>query len=241
SWRSTNTVTLSASDDRSGVASIVYQVDGGSVRSYTVPFTLPDGTHTVTYHAVDNAGNIEADKTAHLNIDTVKPTATVDPVSGSVADTVTITGKDERSGLARVEYQLDTNTTWTTGTTVSWAAGTGTHTVTYRAVDNAGNVGVSVTARYTATVAVPAPQVTCGASTKNSITISWGTVSKASSYDLYFPSKTTPLNTTATSFTIVPNNSTGSGTFYVKAHVGTNVSGPSNSVTYDLPGGTCQQ
>ncbi|MGN6252453.1 MAG: OmpL47-type beta-barrel domain-containing protein [Marmoricola sp.] len=239
-WRSTNTVTLSASDDRSGVASISYRVDGGSASSYTAPFTLADGIHTVTYHAVDNAGNVEADKTAHLSIDTVKPTASVNPVAGSVADSVTITGHDERSGVARVEYLLDGSTTWKTGTSVSWASGSGSHTVTYRAVDNAGNVGASVTARYTATVTVPAPQVTCGASTKNSITITWSAVSGAQSYDLYFPSKTTPLNVTATTFTIVPNNSTGSGTFSVRAHVGADVSGPSNIVTYDLPGGTCQ-
>lgn len=54
------TVTLSASDDRSGVVEISYRVDGGSFQSYTAPFTLSgEGHYTVEFFARDGAGNTE--------------------------------------------------------------------------------------------------------------------------------------------------------------------------------------
>lgn len=51
-------VTLSATDSGSGVKSIDYQLDGGSVTAYTSPLTIsPQGSHTITYYSVDVAGN----------------------------------------------------------------------------------------------------------------------------------------------------------------------------------------
>ncbi|MGB8260277.1 MAG: protease pro-enzyme activation domain-containing protein [Terracidiphilus sp.] len=57
------TVTLTATDNLSGVAGTTYSLDGGANTSYTAPFTVtPVGNHTVTFFSVDNAGNTE---TAH--------------------------------------------------------------------------------------------------------------------------------------------------------------------------------
>ena len=62
-------VTLTATDDISGVASTNYKVDSGGWTPYAGPFYVkPDGTHTVSYFSVDNAGNIETTKNATFSI-----------------------------------------------------------------------------------------------------------------------------------------------------------------------------
>jgi hypothetical protein len=55
----TSTVTLQADDDGSGVASILYSVNGGAQTTYSGPFTVPVLAH-VTTQAVDRAGNLSA-------------------------------------------------------------------------------------------------------------------------------------------------------------------------------------
>jgi hypothetical protein len=101
-------VTLTASDNLSGVASTLYQVDGGSWITYSGAFTVSkNGLNTVRYYSTDNAGNVESPKTVSFGItDTtttgltsslnpagsgkvVKFTATVTPVSGTVTGSVT--------------------------------------------------------------------------------------------------------------------------------------------------------
>src|SRR5687767_4146752 len=63
-WRSSDvTITLSASDALSGIASTQYRVDGGAFQSGTsivVPAPADhsnDGAHSVEYRSTDNAGN----------------------------------------------------------------------------------------------------------------------------------------------------------------------------------------
>ncbi len=54
-------ITLTASDPGSGVAKILYSVNGEDWQEYTGPFTLsgPDGKYKVSYYGVDNLGNAE--------------------------------------------------------------------------------------------------------------------------------------------------------------------------------------
>jgi hypothetical protein len=72
------TVTLSASDDRSGVASTAYSVDGGAPKTYGQPFAVGKGVHTVTWWSSDVAGNVE-DRTTDghslvVRVDDLAPT-----------------------------------------------------------------------------------------------------------------------------------------------------------------------
>lgn len=68
-------VTLTATDNASGVASTVYQVDGGGVQTYAGPFVVSAaGAHTVSFHSVDNASNVESTKSVSFTI--TEPTAT---------------------------------------------------------------------------------------------------------------------------------------------------------------------
>ncbi len=79
-WRRTTlTVTLQPTDADSGVASTLYSIDGGpEINGTSVTLQAPsdhtmDGAHTVRYHSVDNAGNVEATKSFVVRIDTRKP------------------------------------------------------------------------------------------------------------------------------------------------------------------------
>lgn len=56
------TVTLSATDEESGVRTLRYSLDGGSYTPYGEPVVLTDpGKHTVLFHAVDQIGNRSED------------------------------------------------------------------------------------------------------------------------------------------------------------------------------------
>jgi len=78
------TVTLSAADDRSGVAYTFFtsSASPGVEQTYSAPFQLSGGgSQSVTYWSVDNAGNVEAAHTGYVNIDTTAPTTRVDAAS----------------------------------------------------------------------------------------------------------------------------------------------------------------
>jgi hypothetical protein len=66
---STVKVTLIATDTVSGVASTVYQINGGALQAYTASFSVSNlGSNTVTFHSTDNAGNVEATKSVSFTI-----------------------------------------------------------------------------------------------------------------------------------------------------------------------------
>jgi photosystem II stability/assembly factor-like uncharacterized protein len=63
------TVTLSATDDISGVASTVYKLDDGLWTTYTEPFLVTsDGAHLLRYYSIDNAGNAEQENNCSFMI-----------------------------------------------------------------------------------------------------------------------------------------------------------------------------
>jgi hypothetical protein len=77
-------VTLAASDLGSGVAKVEFKVDNAATwtTGTSVLIAAPkgganDGRHTITYHAADKSGNVSADATCTVRIDTVGPTTRV--------------------------------------------------------------------------------------------------------------------------------------------------------------------
>ena len=64
------TVTLTATDDMSGVDYTMYKLDDGVYNVYTGPFVVSgDNSYTVHYYSVDLAGNVEAEKSKMFIID----------------------------------------------------------------------------------------------------------------------------------------------------------------------------
>ncbi len=147
-YRSTVQVTLTATDSGgSGVAHTYYKVDGGSYQTYSGAFTVSgDGSHTVTFYSVDNAGNAETAHSVSIAIDTVPPSTTYGVTTGYV----TLYPADATSGVAVTYFSLD-------GSAYAVYPGPqhfyGHHTIKFYSVDNAGNVE----AAHTATVNVPEP------------------------------------------------------------------------------------
>src|SRR5207247_2198310 len=85
-WYTSNSVnvTLTASDDASGVSQTYYIVDGGGATLYSGAFAVSgDGSHSITFYSVDNAGNMEGNRSDSFRIDSVAPTTT-DSLAGTV-------------------------------------------------------------------------------------------------------------------------------------------------------------
>jgi len=79
------TVTLSATDALSGIASTSYQVDGGAAQTYSGAFVVnTSGSHTVSFHSVDKAGNTESTKSASFSIKAATTTAVTSSLNPSV-------------------------------------------------------------------------------------------------------------------------------------------------------------
>ena len=67
------TLTLTATDDLTGVKAIYYTINGGAPQLYTGPVTLAQGRYVITYWAVDGAGNVEPADTILIDVTGRKP------------------------------------------------------------------------------------------------------------------------------------------------------------------------
>ena len=197
-WWTTSpvTVTLNASDAGAGVRSITYRVGtaaitvNGSSTSFPVP---AQGSTTITYYATDQVGNVEAEKTTTLKVDSISPAAptglTITPDNGaSPTDRVTNTASPQILGTAEagstVEVSVDGTLKWsvTAAANGTFTAGGGTggiladgsHLVSVRAVDAAGNTSTAATMNVVTDTT--APTVTVTSPTQNAVVTAatWG-------------------------------------------------------------------
>jgi len=129
---------------------VLFNADGTNNWTYTLPSHDPD-TYTVRSHAVDAAGNQE--NTAELviiydqTIPEVKLTINPDQADGQnnwyiTQPTITLEPSDDQDpehGVDRVEYQWDNSSNWTQYKQPIQPPSEGSHLLTYRAFDQAGN------------------------------------------------------------------------------------------------------
>ncbi len=146
------TVTLASvdNDGGSGVRDLFYSLDGFTTSlPYTQPFTLGEGTRTVQFYAVDNAGNAEAVRSVTVRVDLTPPTGTLVINAGAQYATsstvnLTLTGSDALSGVAQMRFSVD-GVNWSVPQSFSasrtWtlADGEGFRTAYVRFQDTAGN------------------------------------------------------------------------------------------------------
>ncbi len=139
-------VTLSSSDNLSGVAGTFYSVNGGSAQAYSGTFTLSgDGVYNIEFWSADVAGNTEAHQTRIVRIDSTAP-VTQASASGTLgtngwyrsAVQVSLSAADNLSGVQGTFYRIDGGAAQSYGGAFS-VSSLGEHTVEYWSVDNLGN------------------------------------------------------------------------------------------------------
>lgn len=126
------------------------KVDDGAFAETGSTFVAPElseGTHTVTCHLVDEAGNVGPDSSVEVEIDLSAPgSVTITGPTGPTNDTTPTITIDTNETDGHIECKIDDGEYVTV--TSPWTLpelSEGTHTVTCRNVDGAGNPGAETT------------------------------------------------------------------------------------------------
>src|SRR2546425_234445 len=141
-------VTLTATSPSGTGIFTMYSVDGSGWTQYVQTFMLTEGRHTLDYQSWDSAGFVEPKASTSIDVDLTPPTLDGSPTGVVTTPDVTITwtGTDGSSGIARYEVSIDGGPTESVGMTTSltrrWSDGD--HTVRVTAYDAAGNQDATV-------------------------------------------------------------------------------------------------
>ena len=145
--RSGGLITLSATDAHSGVAKIKYQVNGGPVADYSVPFA--DTVHTVAYWAEDVATNVETASTDIINPGVQAISVTQSRVTGGIGVIGTIT-LDKAAGVGGTTITLTSSLSGVAVVAPTVTVPEGATTATFEI--NANPVGVDTSVSITASI-----------------------------------------------------------------------------------------
>jgi len=154
---STDTLGFTSTDAVSGVAQTFYALDASTPIVYASAFSVSVGTHSLAFHSMDKAGNVEATHNVALSVRSVSvapPTLTLAPPSGSTVTittpTITAVYVDTVTGVNTAAFRLaldGVNVTTRAVITASSATfvptstlAQGTHVVTASVADFAGDV-----------------------------------------------------------------------------------------------------
>jgi GH43 family beta-xylosidase len=157
-FRTAPTVTLAAGSD--APADLQFRIDGGEWTAYTAPIGVTgDGTRTVEYRASVAGVPVESSLgSVTLNVDLAAPSASAVAAPASGVGTVeepvvvTLSASDETSGVAALEYRVDSGEWAAYGEPLTFGE-VGSRLLEYRAIDVAGNT--SATASLSVIVSGP--------------------------------------------------------------------------------------
>jgi len=131
---------LTGTDALSGVDHYEWRVDGGAAQTGSPAVVSSDGQHTLDARVVDKAGNASAWQSSPAWIDRTPPAnVTAVPASGwqNTNFTTTVAGTDATSGVAGVDWKLDSGgVLHTTNVSITTS---GAHILSTRIQDVAGN------------------------------------------------------------------------------------------------------
>ncbi|MCM3763599.1 OmpL47-type beta-barrel domain-containing protein [Neobacillus niacini] len=133
-------VTLTATDDLSGVKSTYYSINGTDFVEGTSVTLDKQGVHTVSFYSVDNAGNVEKVKSVDVKVDKQAPETVINTsVYWYNKDVnVELTATDNLSGVKATYYAVN-GSEFAEGTSFALEE-EGVYSVSFYSVDNVGNV-----------------------------------------------------------------------------------------------------
>jgi large repetitive protein len=133
-------ITLSATDDETGVAKTYYSVNEGSFVEGTSFTITEEGIHKLSYYSIDKTGNKEAVKTIEVKIDKTAPVTSVPdaPTAWVKEDVlVNLVSSDTSSKVAKTYYSINGGD-YVEGNSFT-VEQEGVNVVSYYSVDHAGN------------------------------------------------------------------------------------------------------
>jgi hypothetical protein len=147
-YKSTVSITLSPSDEGSGIDKTEYRVNEGDWKTYESPIQVKtDGIYKIEYRSIDKAGNVEESKSALIKLDKTNPVTTSRITQGEpngangwyTTDVIVeLAANDGQSGISIIEYRID-GSEWAPYKAPIQLTTEGIHRVEYRSKDNAGN------------------------------------------------------------------------------------------------------
>jgi len=160
-YATAQSVTLAATDNLDPAPKVYYTTDGSAPTPASQPYTAPIGvasTTTIRYVAVDAAGNQSSVGSQTYTIDTVPPTVAANPPGGiyNSPQSVTLTAHDDVDPAPKVHYKIDDGVAATGWQPYSGPINVGTTcTVSFLAIDEAGNESAVGSAAFTIDTVAP--------------------------------------------------------------------------------------
>jgi hypothetical protein len=143
------TASLNATDEMSGVQQIYSSLDKSDYQEYqgTVRFEK-EKEYLYQFYAVDRVGNAEKPQARRFIVDLTPPVSVPNLKIDLLGDIISprtqiaLSATDEGAGVKKIEYKIDDETSFRTYTSPFdlRTLSDNEHVITYRAVDNVGNV-----------------------------------------------------------------------------------------------------
>jgi hypothetical protein len=151
-------VNMTATDNKAGVESIQYNINGSGYNTFGSPFPIPNtrGTHNIVYYAIDNVKNRTTAKSVvstfgnrEVYMDNRAPTTGISYSNPKFFDrdtlfinsktNVILNSSDNASGVQKTEYALDGGSFSKYSSTFN-ISNEGYHTIKFKTTDKVNNV-----------------------------------------------------------------------------------------------------
>jgi hypothetical protein len=145
-------LSLSFSDNLSGIASTRYDIDNRSSKVYSTPVSLAelsDGEHSLTYFSADNVKNEELPISYKFYMDKTAPIVKYEIVGDQFAGTkkyissrtqLSLSATDNKAGVDKIFYSVDSGSQGTYESEFPVPSSDGDHSISYWGIDKVTNL-----------------------------------------------------------------------------------------------------